>query len=255
MKTKFLFLFLLSLCLLSCSDDDNIKPITLKDQDETTIRLWYPTNTGYSFPLQGGDGHYSVKSGNDKVVIAEMISSIDLSLKAVGIGETTVTITDNSQNTLTLIINVTYETERFVVKKNDIIVLGGDLTDNEKKAIREKYIAEIPVKVNGGYEFIFTDLPNRKGKAIVYADNIGNDGIETTFEIKEIVDNSIPESTKWGYEVVINNEKRLFVQGRYVPSTKSIDPTPIALMEDITQKVKKEYPKAELVYTSQVYRP
>ncbi|MBK5722689.1 pilus assembly protein N-terminal domain-containing protein [Dysgonomonas sp. Marseille-P4677] len=252
MKTKILFIYLLSLCLFSCSDDDNVKPITLVDRDETTISLYYPRATGYGFPLQGGDGNYSVKSNNDKVITAEMISPIDLSLTAVGIGETTVVITDNSQNMLVLNISVNYETHRFIVKQHDIRVFGGDLTENEKKEISENCLAEIPVKVNGGYEFIFTDVANNKGKAIIYTDSYGSKGIETTFEMKEIKDKIIPESASWGYEVIINNEKRTFVQGRYIPSTKATEPVTIALMEDITQNVQVEYPKAELVYTSQV---
>lgn len=63
---------------------------------------------------------------------------------------------------------------------------------------------------------------------------------------------NIPESLQTAYEVIIDDIKRTFVLGRYIPSAKSLDPTPIALMEDITLEVQEAYPKAELVYTSQL---
>lgn len=241
-------MFVLSTLFFSCSDDDT-RPITLKDREGTMIRLTYPNENEYSFPLQGGDGNYSVKSNDDKVVKAEMISAIDFRLTIIAVGETTVSITDNSQNTLVLNIVVDYLTNKFVIVKHDIEIVGGDLTENEKQAIKEKYLAEIPVKVGGGYKFIYTDVLN-ESKAIIYPDTYGDKGIETTFTIKELENT---EGVKTGaYEVAIQDEKRVFVLQRYYPSTKMTVSYPVALIEDITKKVQTEYPKAELVFTSQV---
>lgn len=238
----------------SCSDDDNITPITLKDYEGTIIMLLYPSSSedGTSFILEGGDGSYSVKSGDDKIVTAVMSSATELRLKAISVGETTITITDNANNMLVLDISTDYKTHNFIVKKHDIEIIGGDLTENEKKAISEKYIAEIPVNVDGGYKFIYTDIANNKGKTIIYPKLLGYEGMESTFEIVKIESSNIPQSAKWGYEVVINKKKRILVQGVYYPSVKSSESTRIALLEDITLKVQKEYPKAELVYTSQL---
>lgn len=258
LKTSILTIVILTISSLfySCSDDKTNPPITLKDGEGTAISLVYPSDSeiGYSFPIEGGDGKYSVKSNNNEIVTAEFISAIDLRLKAISLGEAIVTITDQSENQLILTINVDYQKENFVIKKHDIQVFGADLTENEKKTIAEKYLTQIPIKVGGGYTFIYSDAPNKKGKAIIYTDSYGNEGIETTLEFKEIENKIIPESTRWGYEITINDEKRTFVQGRYIPSTRATDPIPIALLEDITAKVQIEYPKAELVYTSQVIR-
>ncbi|MFV0535890.1 MAG: hypothetical protein ACK5M3_00795 [Dysgonomonas sp.] len=241
-------MFILSVLFFSCSDDNTI-PITLKDKEGTTIRLTYLNENEYSFPLQGGDGNYSVKSNDDKVVKAKMISAIDFRLTIIAVGETTVSITDNSQNTLVLNVVVDYLTNKFVIVKHNIEIVGGDLTENEKQAIKEKYLAEIPVKVGGGYKFIYTDVFN-ESKAVIYPDTYGDKGIETTFTIKELEN---VEGVKAGaYEVAIQEEKRVFVLQRYYPSTKMTVSYPVALIEDITKKVQTEYPKAELVFTSQV---
>lgn len=238
----------------ACSDDDDdLKPITLKDQEDTTISFSYPNDTKYSFPVQGGDGNYSVQSGDEGVVKAEMISVIDFRLEIIGLGETTVAVTDNSNNSLVLNVVVDYTTHGFSIRLHDIAVIGDDLTGNEKKAIGEAQLVRIPVKVGGGYKFIFTDPDNNKGKAIIYTDTYGGTGIETTFEYK-VIENETSSSYR-GYELVINNEKRTFILSRYYPSgvtTMSTENITMALMEDVTLKVQEEYPKAEMVYTSQV---
>lgn len=250
-KTFGMFLILLAIGFVGCSDDADSNPITLKDREGTTFTLIYPgAATGYSYALQGGNGNYSVKSANEDVVKAEMTGSVDFRIKTINTGKTTVTITDNSQNTLVLDITVDYETYNFKIKLHDAIVIGDDLTTNEKKAIEEKVLADIPVKVGGGYKFIFTDRETSTGKAIIYTEVFGGTGIETTFEYKKLSYES--GSSTWGYEIFLNNEKRLLFINRYYPSTKSDQVVPIALVEDVTEKIKREFPKVDHVGSFQV---
>lgn len=126
---------------------------------------------------------------------------------------------------------------------HDVSVIGGGLTGNEVKAIRKQELVRIPVKVGGGYKFIFTDAPNNKGEAVIYPETFGSGGIETTFEVRRFED----ESETLGCEVAMGNEKRLFIIGNY--KTRAILRLPVALKEDVTGKVQAEYPKAEQVYT------
>lgn len=246
-----IFFFLFAINIVSCSDDDDSKPITLKDEEETTITMIYSgTTTGYTFSLQGGNGNYFVKSGDEDVVTAEMINSVDFRIKAVNVGKTTVTITDNSQNTLVLNVIVDYETRNFKIKLHDVIVIGDDLTTNEKKAIQGKVYANIPVKIGGGYKFIHTDIETGNGKVIVYAEVFGDKGIETTFEYKKITNGT--GISAWAYEIILNDEKRLLVIDRYNPSIRSDQFVPIALVEDVTEEIKKEFPKIERVGAFQV---
>ena len=247
-------LFTIGYMFLSCGGDD-LKPITLKDRESTTISLMYPNDTKYSIPIQGGDGNYSIKSDNDEIVKVEMISAIDFSITVVGLGETKVTITDKSQNSLIINIVVNYETHKYIIKRQDVRVVGGDLTENQKNAIIEAQLAKIPVKVGGGYKFVLTDSfeGKGKGKVIIYTDTYGESKAEeTTFEMKEHGKEVFREAYKWGYEIELNSEKRIFVLGRYYPATKTTETIPMALMEDVTQEVQKQYPKAELVITSQL---
>ena len=47
-------IFLCSLVISSCSNDE-LAPISLKNRETANIKLNYPNNQTYSFPLQGGD--------------------------------------------------------------------------------------------------------------------------------------------------------------------------------------------------------
>ena len=46
-------IFLCSLVISSCSNDE-LAPISLKNRETANIKLNYPNNQTYSFPLQGG---------------------------------------------------------------------------------------------------------------------------------------------------------------------------------------------------------
>lgn len=258
-KTKGLagaLLLLFMVGFIACNDDNGLASITLANREGSNITVLYrgEKTSEYAFSLQGGDGYYSARSGNEEVVTAEMITS-NLHLKPTGIGETIVTVEDNSQNTLVLDIRVDYETRDLVVLRHDVSVTGGDLTVNEVNKIREQQLDLIPVKVGGGYKFTFTDAPNDKGIAIIYPETFGSGGIETTFEYKKFEASHELEAASYGYEVIMDNEKRKFVLGIYVPSgewPRAEASVPMALKEDVTGKVQTEYSKAELVYTSQV---
>lgn len=244
---------LLLIIFFAGCDDDKPNPIELRNVEGTSLTILFDSETpAYSYALQGGDGNYMVLSENAEIVTAEMISSIDFRLEAKSIGETKVIITDGSQNILTLHVNITYLTHRFVVAAHDVYIDGDDLTGNEKKAIQQKQLAEIPVKPGGGYKFVFTDYENRSGEAIVYPEKYGSNGIETTFEERKISIDEANKITRPGYEIVINEEKRLLVLSNYHPSARFSMPVPVALFEDVTSKVQVEYPRAESVRTAQV---
>ena len=54
-------IFLCSLVISSCSNDE-LAPISLKNRETANIKLNYPNNQTYSFPLQGGDGNYEIRA-------------------------------------------------------------------------------------------------------------------------------------------------------------------------------------------------
>ncbi len=256
MKAKgliFIGVLFFIICFTGCNDDDKLNPIELKDITETNITILFNTETPvHTYTLQGGDGNYKIKSENSEIVTAELISPINFRLEAKSIGEATVTITDNSQNILKLSIYIKYESHRFVIKAHDVFIVGDNLTENEKMAIKEKQLAEILVKIGGGYEFVYTDPANKKGNACIYTDPVSAVRIETTFEDKCIENQDNPGTTVRGYEVQINDKKRLLVIDRYFPSSRSDAMVSLALFEDVTSKVQVEFPNAESVFTAQV---
>ena len=247
----FIILLLVGATFDSCSDDDDndkIQPIRIND-GLVGIGLSYPSNP-YICNLTGGDGNYTVESNDKEVVTVEMNSSVDFKINVIALGETTITITDQSQNTETLSVTVDYRNDKFAVKHLDITIVG-DLTENEKKAISEKYLSQVPVKVNGGYKFIYSEAPYDKGTVTIYPDVYEDKGVETTFEMKK-TEYDYPNISNLAYEIVIDGEKRTFFRGYYKPSTRESEVRPKALMEDITAKVQVDYPNVKSVYTSQV---
>lgn len=262
-------MMLLAVGLAGCKKENGYDPITLPDVEGSTVEMfWLGEHSGvYTWRLRGGDGNYSVRSDDARVAAVENMQTrdADLYLKPTGLGETTVTVTDGAGNSFALTVRVKYETHRFVVTRHDVTVAGGDdMTPDEMRAIREWQLAEMPVKVGGGYEFTFTDFKdavNGGGTAVVYPEKFGSGGIETTFERREV--GYASEGGDFGtytvYEVVMDGEKRIFAMIDYIPSHQSEESTrltfvnPLALIEVVTEKVRAEYPRVVSAYTSQVF--
>jgi hypothetical protein len=130
-------IFLCSLVISSCSNDE-LAPISLKNRETANIKLNYPNNQTYSFPLQGGDGNYEISCDKPEIIETKMISSCDISIKALALGEAIITVRDQSGNTLDIHVIVDYYTDNYIVSKQDIL-LTGDLKDSEKQTIKEKH--------------------------------------------------------------------------------------------------------------------
>lgn len=101
-------IFLCSLVISSCSNDE-LAPISLKNRETANIKLNYPNNQTYSFPLQGGDGNYEISCDKPEIIETKMISSCDISIKALALGEAIITVRDQSGNTLDIhvIVDIT----------------------------------------------------------------------------------------------------------------------------------------------------
>lgn len=245
--------FLLTIGFVCCNDD-NTDPVTIRHLEGNTISFVYPDNDSkFTFEICGGDGVFTVKSGDDAIISVEMLSAVEFTLQPVGLGETTLTITDNSQNTLVINIKVDYARSTILIKGHDISISADNLTEIEKKAVEEQQLARIPVKAGGGYVFVFSGPSGLSGEVTIYPVTFGSEGIETTFEVRE-VPLEYSSLSSMGYEIDINNEKRFFFIREYTSLKKSWIAVPTALTEDVTDKVLKDYPMAEnvCVYTSQV---
>lgn len=246
-------IFLCSLVISSCSNDE-LAPISLKNRETANIKLNYPNNQTYSFPLQGGDGNYEISCDKPEIIETKMISSCDISIKALALGEAIITVRDQSGNTLDIHVIVDYYTDNYIVSKQDIF-LTGDLKDSEKQTIKEKALATIPVKIGGGYKFIYTDAEIARGKVLVYQEKFGDKAIEGSFERKS---NEI-ENEQWGTRHIISFDltlpeqpKRTFIISEYIPSSRTSPIVLMAFFEDLKKTFTVDYPTVEQVYTEQV---
>ncbi|WP_455666476.1 hypothetical protein [Phocaeicola sp.] len=257
--TNTLATVLFTLCTLlisSCSNDDDLAPISLEGLDSSNIGLSYPRSQEFICTLQGGDGSYEVICNKPDIVEAKIVpvnpSEKALSLTVLALGEATVTVTDNSQNTLVINVKVDYYTQNYLVSNYDVFI-NGTLEDSEKKAITEKALTTIPVKVGGGYKFIFTDEETTKGKVLMYKDKYGNNAIEGTFEIKIVEsDEETGVIRRPIYELTFPEEKYNFCQFYYPRSSRMSVIEVTAFYEDVKEMFTADYPTIESVYTAQV---
>lgn len=259
--TRILTTVLFSLCMVllsSCSEDDGFAPISLKDRDGSNIKLYYPGTQVTSYLLQGGDGNYTMTCDKPEVVEAKLVRSMDspemlLELTALTLGDATITITDKSDNSLLININVDYYTQEFIVSNYDVF-LTGNLDDSDKKALAEKAAATIPVKVGGGYKFVYTDAEEAIGNVFMYKEKYGSQPVEGTFERKNIKqeDDTFGTVGYINYELTFPDGKYTFRFTTYQPSNRTSVMPVVAFYEDVLEKFSADYPALESVYTAQI---
>lgn len=257
--THLLTTLLFVLCtflVYSCTGDDDYTPISLKETESPNLNLQYPPARIYSYFLQGGDGNYTVSCNQPETVEAKIVSGdnpkdVALSLKTLSRGDAVVTITDNSGNSLLVNVKVDYYTEAFVVTDHDTFI-SGDLSEAEKKEIKEKALSTIPVKKTGGYKFVYTDGSEAKGTVYMYKEKYGEKAVEGTFERKRT---EASEETGINgyvlYELTFPDEKHSLKMTGYQPSRTSVV-VPIAFYEDVKDLFIADYPTLESVHTTQV---
>lgn len=247
-------ILLLLLFITSCNKED-VEPITLHYVENNSIEMVYPNTDNHSISIKGGDGKYSASCNNVSVVEVELVQEKKMILlKPRSIGDAIVTITDESGNLYALNVKVHYSELNLIIDKQDVIVIGDKLSAIQKSEIEQKAIFTFPVKVSGGYKFIYNnDKDIDKGQVFIYRENYDINATESVFEIKqtEIDLNGVKQQYRT-YVIVIDGTQREFVQTQYVaPNTKMSVKIPMALCEVLTDQFKAEYPDVEFVYTQQ----
>ncbi|MEG0693844.1 MAG: hypothetical protein RR444_12280, partial [Oscillospiraceae bacterium] len=242
--------------LTGCSKDDDNKSIQLyyaiyDDKSDPVegnrVSLLFPTSDKTQLIILGGDGDYAI-SNSDETVVNVTMESKHINITPLSTGSSTVKITDKSGGLYALNIDVLYQKLNLIIDKQDVIVIGDKLSEMQKAEIRQKAALTLPVKVNGGYSFIY-NLDQHKGEVSIYKDKYGENGVLSTFEEK------YTETAGKGYRsfaIQIDGKKREFILNRYVvPVSKSDMIVPVAFIEIITEQFKADYPDVESVYTQQ----
>ena len=239
--------------IISC-DKDTEEPLSLHQIENNSTKLYYGSKGGVT--IIGGDGNYSF-SCKSPLLKAEMTYSNYISFVPLGVGDATVTIKDSSGDSYILKVTIAYITEKIVVSKLDATVVGDNMTVGNQKELKEKALATIPVKVGGGYKFVYTEgeeLAETKGTVFIYPDKYGNSGVEGTFERATVKDNAGNYSYTT-YTMHYSDMKRTFIITKYSePINKSTGDYygQFQFAEDLKEQYKTAYPNVEQVYTSQV---
>ena len=237
--------------LVSC-DKESDKPLSLDQVENNSMKLYYGSKGGVT--IIGGDGNYSF-SCESPLLKAEMAYRNYISLEPLGVGDATITIKDSSGDSYILNVTVVYKSENIVVSKLDATVVGDNMTVGNQRELKEKALATIPVKVGGGYKFVYTEgenLDTTKGIVFLYPDKYGENGIGGTFERAE-VKGSDGHYSYTTYTLHYSNTNRTFIFMEYsAPTAKSLPYRALQLAEDLKEQYKTAYPNVEQVYTSQV---
>lgn len=248
--TGILFILLSTFGWISCTKESGEK-LSLVNIENNTTKLYYGSKGGVT--IIGGDGNYSF-SCESSLLKGEMTYSNYILFEPLGVGEAVVTIKDSSGNSYLLTVTVSYRSESIVIAKLDATVLGDNMTVGNQKELKEKALATIPVKVGGGYKFVYTegeDLAETKGTVFIYPDKYGNSGIEGTFK-RSMMKGDDGNYSRIVYSLHYNESNRTFTRWLSKPTGQSTNYQSAQLIEDLGVQYQTAYPNVEQVYTSQV---
>ena len=250
--SSILLLSLSFFCITSCSEDESLDPIAL-DVEDNSVVLTYPNSSGYTIDITGGDGNFTASCSDPAVFNVEVFKNWEgISLTPKSIGEATITITDQSNNSYTLKAIAAYYEFRIIIGEQDVVVVGDKITPAQKKEIEEKAMLTFPVKEGGQFVLIYNnEEDNNKGQAFIYSDMNDKQGVETIFELKEVGESGSPSSYRT-LNFIIDGKPREFVKMEYRSPTRfSVDMRIMSLNEGLTDQFKIDYPDVESVYTQQ----
>lgn len=254
-------IWIIIIMLSSCSKDsyepiqlhyaiDNDKPNPIEN-NQVNLRL--PTSNKIQLVIMGGDGNFTVTNTNEKTITVS-INNREVAIMPLTTGNSVVTIADRSNNSYMLNVKVDYRTIDVMIDKQDVIVVGDKLSEVQKAEIEQKAILTLPVKVNGGFRFVYNNSEEvNKGQVFIYNDKFGGVAIESVFELKQIkieVNGFI--QTHPVYVITINGKQREFIVNKYVtPKSKGDMTVSMSLNENLTEQFKADYPNVESVYAQQ----
>ncbi|MFA6727619.1 MAG: hypothetical protein WCS17_05310 [Prevotella sp.] len=248
----FLLFLLPILSFTSCNKDSN-EQLSLHQVENNEIELYYGSIGGVT--IVGGDGIYSFTC-ESPLLKAEMTHSNYILFEPLGVGEARVRISDSSGDSYILKVKMNYKSEKIVVGKLGVTVVGDNMTIGDQKELKEKALATIPVKVGGGYKFTYTESDEKevtKGVVLIYPEKVDAASIKGTFE-RKMVKNESGGYSSYIYTLHYKDVNRTFIFMEYTESvTRSTSAfRAVQFAEDLKEQFKTAYPNVEQVYTSQV---
>lgn len=268
MKTKellgILLLFLSTINFASCSNDDELSPITLEYEDsnvvfDNEVRTFNLTPfSGKTTPLyiKGGNGNYKMTNSNESVVRVNF-DGTKISLQPQNLGNAFIKIEDTANNSYTLSVTIKYREFANAIIQRKYIITGNELTVGDKTKLENEIKAN---DLTDKYLFTYKDAENSIGSVCVW--NKDNKTKEYDFT-NELVKLSEENAILIAGEYKLREYNKVTIQGEnysevlYV--TKSFFsligtrmnnyPNPIyCYIKDLTEQYKSVYPKAEHIY-------
>jgi len=256
----FLILSVISFGFISCSDDDDDRLKVLVEEsgkftkEVTTIECGINGGGTRNLQVHGGKGNYSVKS-NDENIVKVSISTHDIVITPISLGQTGITITDKDNNTLTIPVKVVttlwgmdvQESYPFIKTEENAEVNEADI-EEIKETVQSRLLPK-----GAAYKMEYTNIGS--GKLTVYPNPSSEKGaLEGTFEYAEV-------SGKYGliFKYNGNTYKYIFSTAAGIAvgderSVREVGPRRMYLIEDLTEEFKLAYPDLKLLEVVGVQR-
>ncbi len=267
MKTKELLgivlLFLSAINFVSCSDDDELSPITLEyensnvifDNEKRTFNLTPFSGETTPLYIKGGDGNYKI-TNSDKSVVHVNFDGTKISLQAKSLGNAFVKIEDTANNSYTLSVTIKYKELANAIIQRKYIITGDELTVGDKNKLENEIKA---TDLTDKYLFTYKDAENSIGSVCIWnKDNKAKEYDFTNELIKLSEENVILIAGEYKLreynKVTIQGENYseiLYVTKDFFPliETKSDYLRPqYCYIKDLTEQYKLVYPKVAHIY-------
>lgn len=251
-----LLLVLSIFCSTSCETSDEERDIIFFSGDTpiyetgtctnllSSLTLYTIRTEGARIGIDGGDGDYSLKSGNEEVATAVLSSdkkAVILTPKA--LGNTTITVSDGNGKTAILPVKVVdYVLDRPVISQQ--VLVSGNVTPERKAEIVAEEMKYFNVKIGGGYRFIPDKMTSdlESGQVIIYAEKWG--GVEKRIRYKGTkneMDGKEYREVTFDF-VDISPMTYIYAYVRDLPPSRMNIPMPyyFTLREDISAKYQSE---------------
>lgn len=231
--------------------DDNNITVHYNDTHNTprdSLQIFVPTNDKSVLYIKGGDKNYTITPPETDLLNVTLEQGYILVIEPLKIGSVEIPIMDGANHSYLLKVEMSYYTTNLIVTRTEIVIKGEGLTELEKEEIKEKALKTIPVKVEGGYKFIYTELSKKDtsgGVVSIYPNRFGESD-NSTQEYRFEYINNYPERSH--YIININDSKRVFWYGQGKLPTKSAY---LLMIEELTEDFKTEYPAVEKVFAQQ----
>lgn len=256
--------WLVSLCFLSCNDDDNILPITLAYEDvvydDSNSALFLSNSLEkISIQIKGGDGNYTSTNDNETILSIECNQNT-ISLKPLIIGQAKITITDGLGNSYSLIVTVIDPNITAFPSHTDCLIHGDNLSEQDKADLVEDIRTH---SLYGGFRFISDINGTKTGKLRLYPTNY--DGTEYE-EFDYVLDGELSDNLKpnlidtqiysW-YPLTSGNEELCLYITRYWKPENAIQLRSdmislTTIVMDVTTRYKAKYTELTKAYV--IYR-